>query len=108
MKLAVMMRRPDVDALLDEMSPRQFEEWFIAYQKGILHEDEWLQAGVIAATIHNELTRITAILTQQKLRDEDIADPQDFTPLPKRKKPKKKFDAKQFIKRVTSGNSRNT
>ena len=42
----------NVDAMLADMEPSQFNEW-IAYHQLEPWGDEWVQTGTIAAAVHN-------------------------------------------------------
>jgi hypothetical protein len=46
------MQRPDVDKLLDELTPAQITEWR-AYLEGINETDAWTQNARLEATIAN-------------------------------------------------------
>ena len=47
----------DVDAMLDSMTPQQFDEW-LAYYSLEPFSDGWMQAGIMSATFHNEIESI--------------------------------------------------
>lgn len=50
----------DVEQLLKRIGNKRFEEWRIAYQEAVERES-WRQAGLIAATLHNELEGLRAM-----------------------------------------------
>lgn len=54
MQLAVRVGRVDVDRLLHELSPEQFEEhWAAALLDGWGGDSSWLRIGAIASEVHN-------------------------------------------------------
>jgi hypothetical protein len=71
--------RLDVDAMLDEMTPEQMDEW-IAF--GVLEPfgDSWRQTGTIAAEINNVYAS----------KQSEIRDPEDYLPPESRQQAKGK------------------
>ncbi len=47
----------DVDGMLDCMTPRQMDEWMV-YCTIEPMPDSWMQTGVVASTIHNEIESV--------------------------------------------------
>lgn len=72
------MQRPDVDAMLDELTPEQFDEWQ-AFERIEPFGDEWRQAATIASCSHN--TGLLAVAAQGvKVPDSSFLPPDKFMP----------------------------
>lgn len=77
--LARELGRIDVDAMLDEITPKQFDEWLAALLIG-LDVEGWHQAVTVASGLQNEL-RVLVGSTQQRVpqRSEYLA-PAEYLP----------------------------
>lgn len=73
------MGRLDVDRMLDELTPQQFDEWYAAYRAG-LFRDQWEQAGLIAAEVHNGFGAIRKGLNDQSVTADYFTNPSDYDP----------------------------
>ena len=73
------MRRLDVDEMLDEMTPQQFNEW-IAYASIEPLEDGWQQTGVSCTVFYNSFMAAMSALGGRKVNKSDLAMPSDFIP----------------------------
>ena len=71
--------RVDVDAMLEEMTPEQFNEWIAAYRAGLLRE-QWETAGTIAAEIHNGFMSIRQGLGAKDITSKDYYDWTTYDP----------------------------
>ena len=77
------MGRVDVDAMLDEMSPSQFNEWLAAYEaEGMRHE--WERHSDLAAVIVNTVNQA---LSTEPLKKEHIVKRESFMPYAKPEEP---------------------
>ncbi len=65
--------------MLDSMTPEQFDEWVEFYSLKPWGDD-WLQAGLIASTVHNEIMVTASAFGGSKVSEKDLAKPQDFMP----------------------------
>lgn len=83
-----MLGRVDVDAMLDQITPEQFNEW-LAYYRVEPFGDEWLAAATIAASSHNAGLMVAAA-HGAKIDDEHFKKAEDFLPtFDKASKPKR-------------------
>lgn len=90
-----------MDAMLAEMTPRQFAEWTEADRLGVFDAGGWYQAGTIAAVIHNELE----ILAARFSRDAKPKwhQPSDYVPEPMQpEKPPEADSVAEFATRMES------
>lgn len=109
-RLAALMGRLDVDAMLHEITPEQLTEWAAAWLCGLFRE-QWLQAGAIAAEVHNGFCDIRAGLNDNSITKESYRYPQDYDPTqPSKKKTRKankaSIDAAERRLRVRYGDNR--
>lgn len=71
----------DVDALLESMTPAQFNRWrAFALVEG--WGDEWLQAGTVAAAAHNASMMVGASMAGVAVKPEALSQPEDYVPKP--------------------------
>ena len=94
-RLAWKLGRIDVDEMLNEISPSQFAEWIAAHNLG-LNEESWLQAGTIAATIHNEIQSALHSYAGKQMPEKSIQSPADYNPYAGRTKRKKRYNAQSI------------
>lgn len=73
------MHRLDVDEMLTELTPQEFDEW-VAYNIVEPFDDGWMQAGIIASIVQNAITSAVAAYSGKRLRKTDFVSPADFTP----------------------------
>jgi hypothetical protein len=71
------------------MTAEEFDERFAYYQLSGEGDARYL-AGLIAATIHNEMQRYMAAKGGQKLKQEDLHNPENYLPDAMRSKHRKK------------------
>lgn len=82
--LARELGRVDVDAMLDEITPKQFDEWLAALFIG-LDVDGWHQAVTVASGLQNEL-RVLVGSTQHRVPETaEYLAPADYLPASLRK-----------------------
>lgn len=103
-----MLGRLDVDAMLHEMTPEQFSEWAAAWDCGLFRE-QWLQAGIVAAEVHNGFCDIRAGLNDKSITQDSYRFPKDYDPTqPTEKKTRKankaSIDAAQRRLKAIYGN----
>jgi hypothetical protein len=80
-RLANQLGYLDPDAMLDQMSPEQFDER-IAHEIVEPWGEPWKVGGTIAATIVNAIAQYIAVRAGQNLPPTALADPDDFVPRP--------------------------
>lgn len=85
------MGRLDVDQMLSELTPQEFDAWVIYLTRETLPE-EWLRHGMVAAEISNQILAVQAGFGGRKLKDSDLRSPNDFNPW--RQKTKKRVSLK--------------
>ena len=85
--------------MLASMTPRQFSEW-LEYYSLQPWGDDWLQTGVIASTVKNNIVMALCANGGEKVKQSDLSDPEDF--VPNRKKPKKKKSMKANLQESLS------
>lgn len=78
MRLAAAMGRLDVDAMLEELTPQQFAEWW-ALQVVDGWGGEWERAGTIAAEAHNAGLRFVAAMGGN-VSESQVRAAEDFIP----------------------------
>jgi hypothetical protein len=75
LRLALLMHRPDVDALLDELGPEGLTEWR-AYLEGVNEIDGWRQSTRIEATIANGFQMVAGAFagggSEKPIRPDDL------------------------------------
>ena len=92
------MKRWDVNAMLDEMTPQEFDGW-LAYHSIEPFDDGWLQAGVVASVVQNSVMSALAAYGGKRLKESDMVEPGDFVPgaEPRRKRGMTPDEYRQLI-----------
>lgn len=78
-RLAWQMGELSVEAMLDRLSPEDFNRWQAAYLTGQL-DDGWQQAAMICAEIRNLPKRMRLAVWGGTLDPKELAKPSDFLP----------------------------
>lgn len=78
-----------MDDLLDSLTPEEFAERYAYYELSGQGDARYL-AGLVAATVHNEMSRYIAAKAGQKIRDADLHNPEQYLPDVMRTKIKRK------------------
>lgn len=111
-RLAAMLGRLDVDAMLHEMTPEQLNEWAAAWDCGLFRE-QWLQAGIVAAEVHNGFCDIRAGFNDKSITQNSYRFPKDYDPTQPPEKKKKARDqgsidaAQRRLKAIYGNHSKN-
>jgi len=71
MRLAPATGHVDVDAMLEKLTPEEFDEWEAFFLIVGPAADSWRQTGVVAAMLNN--VNVT--------KDKDCRQPEDFMPI---------------------------
>ena len=94
-------RTVDVDGMLERMTPEQFDEWHRYYLEQPWGDD-WQQAGTIAATIHNELVRLSCGFGGTDVKPKMLDKPDAYIPKVQEEKKIKRIDPKVQAQRIRS------
>ena len=86
----------DVDEMLDAMTPEQWREWIAAYNCG-LDNDGWMQAGTVAAVVHNEMEVCRSMMAGVQVDQRRLRLPSHYVPY---YKPTKKTKTQSHLAQV--------
>jgi hypothetical protein len=95
------MHRHDVDSLLEEMTPEQFNQWW-AYCRLEPWGYDYERSALIAAMIHNCLLMFMAAQAGREISEEELISPGDLMPFSKRRRRRERILSDEEAERLAA------